>query len=154
MEQGGLTLPSHTYYLKADGASKAKVRALHTMVSNVFALLGHEEAECKSAADGVVLVETEIAKMFLSHEQERDANSLPPLSFQQVAAGMSGQGPFSFDWMLFFRRLGVRHELLQSPHQKVVRVLDVSFYQKLCGLLAAKPPTFWRYYLKWYMRRP
>jgi hypothetical protein len=40
MEQGGLTLPSHTYYLNADAASKAKVQALHTLVKSVFALLG------------------------------------------------------------------------------------------------------------------
>jgi len=32
---------------------------------------------------------------------------------------------------------------------KVVRVLDVSFYQSLCDLLAAKPPSFWHFYLKW-----
>ena len=60
-------------------------------------------------------METAIAKIFLSHEQERAANSLPPLSFSQVAAGMSGQGPNSFDWLLYFRLLGVDEELLTSP---------------------------------------
>ena len=89
--------------------------------------------------------------MFLSHEQERAANSLPPLSFEQVAAGMSGKG---FNWRLFFRLLGVDSELLHSHEHKVVRVLDVSFYQKLCALLAAKAPAYWRHYLKWYPPRP
>ena len=56
MEQGGLTLPSHTYYLDTDPASKAKVRALHQLVSGVLALLGHEEEECTAAADRVVEV--------------------------------------------------------------------------------------------------
>ena len=33
--------------------------------------------------------------------------------------------------------------------QKVVRVLDVKFYQSLCSLLAAKPVGYWDHYLKW-----
>jgi hypothetical protein len=33
MEQGGLTLPSHTYYLNSDAVSKAKVAAFHTLVA-------------------------------------------------------------------------------------------------------------------------
>ena len=89
MEQGGLTLPSHSYYINSDAASKEKVKALHTLVSTVLRLLGHADDESEAAAASVVQVETEIAKIFLSHAQERKANSLPPLSFKQVAKGMS-----------------------------------------------------------------
>ena len=89
MEQGGLTLPSHSYYINSDAASKEKVKALHTLVSTVLRLLGHADDESEAAAESVVQVETEIAKIFLSHAQERKANSLPPLSFKQVAKGMS-----------------------------------------------------------------
>lgn len=148
MEQGGLTLPSHTYYLNSNAVSKAKVAALHTLVSSVFALLGHEHNECEAAAAAVVKIETEIAQLFLSHAEERTANSLPPLSFKQVAKGMSTPGPRGFDWMLFFQALGIRQELLHSD-QKVVRVLDVKFYQSLCSLLASKPVGYWDHYLKW-----
>ena len=84
MEQGGLTLPSHSYYINSDAASKEKVQALHTLVSTVLRLLGHADDESEAAAESVVQVETEIAKIFLSHAQERKANSLPPLSFKQV----------------------------------------------------------------------
>jgi putative endopeptidase len=84
MEQGGLTLPSHSYYINSDAASKEKVQALHTLVSTVLRLLGHADDESEAAAASVVQVETEIAKIFLSHAQERKANSLPPLSFKQV----------------------------------------------------------------------
>ena len=57
MEQGGLTLPSHRYYIENDAESKAKVQALHHMVSRVFSLLGHEKDECEDAAASVVKVQ-------------------------------------------------------------------------------------------------
>ena len=99
------------------------VSASGESLNNIIRASGHEPDECEAAAAGVVQVETAIANIFLSHEQERAANSLPPLSFSQVAAGMSGQGPNSFDWLLYFRLLGVDEELLASP--KKVRVLGV-----------------------------
>ena len=145
MEQGGLTLPSHTYYINSDPPSKAKVKALHTLVSTVLRLLGHAADESEAAAASVVQVETDIAKLFLSHADERKANSLPPLSFKQVAQGMSTPG---FDWMLFFRALGIDGKVLASD-AKVVRVLDVNYYQALCKLLASKPVGYWKHYLKW-----
>ena len=46
-------------------------------------------------------------------------------TIKQVAKGMSTTG---FDWMLFFRALGVEDKLLTSD-AKVVRVLDVKYYQ-------------------------
>ena len=111
MEQGGLTLPSHTYYINTDAESKAKTRALHTLVSRVFALLGHSADESEQAAAGVLEAETEIARLFLSHAAERAANSLPPLSFQEVSKGMVTAGPHSFDWLLF-----TTHTLLCATH--------------------------------------
>ena len=64
-------------------------------MSTVLRLLGHAADESEAAAASVVQVETDIAKLFLSHADERKANSLPPLSFKQVAQGMSTPG---FDW--------------------------------------------------------
>ena len=149
MEQGGLTLPSHGYYSSTDPESQAKVRALHTFVARVFTLLGHEHDEAEEAAASVVEVETALSKLFLTHAQEREANSLPPLSFKQVAKGMATNGSNGgFDWLEFFRLLGVPHALLASD-TKVVRVLDVRFFKMLCSWLAEKPAGYFDHYLRW-----
>eukprot|EP00960_Hanusia_phi_P015989 471276-Hanusia_phi.AAC.2 len=114
LQQGGLTLADHTFYLL--GGHREKREALKAFAREVFVLLGYSQEESRGAAESILEVEVEIAGMFLSHAQERRANSLPPLSFGQVAKGMRVKGG-GFDWLLFFRRLGVHEHLLQSEEK-------------------------------------
>ncbi|KAJ1480896.1 hypothetical protein T484DRAFT_1900312 [Baffinella frigidus] len=144
LEQGGLTLPDTTAYLMESKAEQPL--ALAGLVARVMELAGTSPAAAAQKAASVVAVERALAEMHLTHADERKANSLPPLSISQVAAGMSEKG--GLDWRAFFLSLGVAPSLVEGD-EKVVRVLDVEYFQKLCAFLAKHPPAFFQPYLEW-----
>mmetsp|Transcript_27753 Transcript_27753/g.65403 ORF Transcript_27753/g.65403 Transcript_27753/m.65403 type:complete len:736 (-) Transcript_27753:619-2826(-) len=144
LEQGGLTLPHYRYYLPHSNSTY--VASLKKLVQKVMGLLGFSARDAARAAKSVIEIETHLATFHLSSAQEETVNSLPPLSFHQVATGMSDAG--GFDWFSFFKGIGIDPTLLSSQ-EKLVRVLDVAYFQKLAAFLAAKPPAYFRWYLTW-----
>ena len=55
----------------------------------------------------IYIVKRTLVEMHLTHSAERKANSLPPRSISQVAAGMSEKG--GLEWRAFFLALGVHN---------------------------------------------
>lgn len=79
--------------------------------------------------------------MHLTSADERGAKSLPPLQVDQVVKGMHVHG--GFEWGEFFQLIGV------PQSGKVVRVIDVDFFSKLCSFLAKRSPESLRDYVRW-----
>ncbi|SNR50991.1 M13 family metallopeptidase [Hymenobacter mucosus] len=62
MGQGGLTLPDRDYYLKDDARSKTIRTAYTTYLTNMFKMLGDNEATASKNAATVLRLETRLAK--------------------------------------------------------------------------------------------
>ncbi|GAB2711812.1 peptidase M13 [Hymenobacter frigidus] len=75
LRQGGLTLPNRDYYLKEDARSKTIRAAYRTYQTNLFKLLGDDQATAEKNADAVTRLETRMAKASRDPVALRDRES-------------------------------------------------------------------------------
>ena len=75
LRQGGLTLPNRDFYLKEDARSKTIRAAYRTYQTNLFKLLGDDQATAEKNADAVTRLETRMAKASRDPVALRDRES-------------------------------------------------------------------------------
>ena len=90
LDQGGLGLPDRDYYLKDDEKSKQLRDAYLGHVERMLALSGFKEAAAKAAAQTVMKIETELAKVSKTRVERRDPKGL----YNKIdRAGRRADGP-------------------------------------------------------------
>ena len=132
--QGGLSMPDRDYYL-SDNPSMAELRAgLRAHIVSVLRLAGWPDAESK--ADGVLALETAIAKTHWSRADTEDVqkgdNHWPAAHFAEAAPGL--------DWKAFFAAAhlsGARDFIVWQPEAVTGEA----------ALVAATPVEVWKDYL-------
>ena len=131
-DQTGLTLPEKGYYFKTDSASK-KIRAEYVKyIAKLFTLIGVDAKLAATKADGILKLETEIAKAHLSPEQLRD----PQKNYNKfTAADFQKQMP-DLDLASAFQ--------LMSLKTDTVLVGQPEYYKALDTLLKNQPITVWK----------
>ncbi|HEU4409004.1 MAG TPA: M13 family metallopeptidase [Polyangiaceae bacterium] len=140
LDQGGLGLPDRDYYVNDDAKSK-DIRAKYAEhVARVFALAGKKPAEAKKAADDVMALETELAKVSKTRVERRDPSGM----YNKLdRAGVAKLAP-KWGWDAYFKGLGF-------ADLRDINVTAPAFVQGLDRLLAATKPAAWQSYLEWHV---
>lgn len=103
LNQGGIAMGDRDYYLATDSTNLALREAYKKYVTRLFVLAGYSESAAESAAQSVLKVETELARLAYSREELRD----PQKNYNRMAYTDFAQRESAFDWTAFFRSMGV-----------------------------------------------
>jgi putative endopeptidase len=138
--QGGLGMPDRDYYIKTDTGS-AKVRAAYLAhIARTLVLAGEDSATAQGEADRVMDLETALARVSRPRAERRDPYAIYHL---MPIAGAQALAPH-VDWPQWLTDAGV-------PAVKSLNVADPDFFRALDTLLAKRPISDWRVYLKWHL---
>jgi len=135
--QGGIQLPDRDYYLKTDSASVALRTEYVAHMGRMFVLIGQDEAAARAHADGVMALETALAKASMTNVQRRDPNAtyhLMPVDSLQLLTP-------NFVWKDYFDG--------RLKHPDVVNVMQPDFFRAFDQLISSTPIDTWRDYLRW-----
>ena len=140
IDQGGMALPGRSFYLHDDAKAKEIRNKYLKHIANIFVLSGERPEQLKAAADIVLAMETDLAKVAMDPVARRDPKNLNnKMSLAQVKALTP-----SFDWDLYFRHVkapSTAHYIVTSP----------GFFKGLEVLLNQHPVEHWKTYLRWQM---
>ncbi|MFZ6800806.1 M13 family metallopeptidase [Undibacterium sp. Di24W] len=99
--QGGLSLPDRDYYLKLEDTKFKAIRAAYlTHVEKMLSMAGVRNAQ--QAADSIMALETEIAKIQWSNVENRN----PVKTYNKVEVAKLGDLLQGFDWNKYFAEMG------------------------------------------------
>jgi putative endopeptidase len=136
--QGGLGLPERDYYLREDEKSK-KLRDEYVQhVTNMFKLLGDNDATAAAEAKTVMDIETRLAKVSMPRVDLRDPDKLyhkmPVPQFQELAPNLNWEG--------YFKEIG-------SPPVSQINVFQPDFMKEVSAAWVSVPLADWKVYLRW-----
>lgn len=131
-DQTGITLPEKDYYSKTDSASK-KIRDEYVKyIAKLFTLTGVDAKTAAAKADGILKLETEIAKTHRSQVELRD----PQANYNKFAvADFQKQIP-DIDLKQAFDLMGLKTD--------TILVGQPGYYKGLDNLLKTQPITVWK----------
>jgi putative endopeptidase len=138
VDQAGLGMPDRDYYLKSDKDMK-DVRVAYTAhIGRMFALLGADTKEQKTAVADVMRIETALAKV----QQDVVTRRNPRAIYHRIdRKGLEKAAP-TFPWGDYFAALGIPDVTAISAH-------DPKYYGKVAALLKKEKPAALRHYLQW-----
>jgi len=133
--QSGTTLPDRDYYLKEDENYKKARKALEVYIAKLFELskLPHGE----EAAQNILKLETELAKVQWSRTELRDAEKRYNLYEVEKLSELSARLP----WKAFF-------EASEVADLKEVNVITPSYFQGLETIVAETSVDIWKQYAR------
>jgi putative endopeptidase len=137
INQGGLSLPDRSYYFDKDPQA-VKVREQFTRyLSGMFMIMGYTEDQSRKAADGMLKLETGMARFSRKTEDTRDPlKNYNKLSYEKLKALMP-----DFDWDQFTAAAG-----LQQADSVIAG--QPEFLKGLNSQLKLVPLEDWKNYLK------
>jgi putative endopeptidase len=134
LDSDGLGLPDRDYYLKDD--FKDKRTAYHDHLVRLFKLLGRPDAKAAAAADNVIALETELAKVTRSAVDRRDpVANYHPMAFEDLIK----LSP-TYDWAAFSKTIG-------AGPLKSVDLTNPDYFAALSKLMTDQKPLVWQDYL-------
>lgn len=138
--QGGLSLPDRDYYTKEDEHSKTLRDQYVKHVAKMLQLSGMSAEAAGTAAQTVMSIETELAKVSMTRVERRDPNA----TYHKMSLGdVTGLGQ-GFDWAVYFREIGV-------ANPGAINVGQPEFMKAMAKLVASRPLDDWKVYLRWHL---
>ena len=135
---GGTGLPDRDYYLKDTERFAAIRKAYHIYVATQLANLGEQQAAAETDADGIIALETAIAKATPPREEMRDpASTYHPMPVTQLAT-LAPHVP----WASYFATFN-------APAFTIVDVGIPPYVTAYDGLLVSTPLPTWKAYLRY-----
>jgi putative endopeptidase len=103
LTQGGLGMGDRDYYLDKD-ANTVKVRnAYINYIQQIFQLIGYKKGNAKKAAQRIMTIETELAKVAMTREESRDYSKLyNVMSYDQLKSSYP-----NINWGQYFAALDI-----------------------------------------------
>ena len=140
--QGGLSLPDRRYYFDTD-ASAVKIRQKFVdHVTNIFKIIGYDDAKAKQSAERMMKLETALAKAARKREDTRDPiKNYNKLSFKQLTTSTP-----SLDWTVFMDGTGLKNV-------DTVIVGQPEYLMALNSQLRSTSLLDWKNYLKFHLIR-
>ncbi len=139
ISQGGLGLPDRDYYFLDDARSRSLRDGYRTHIRRNFEMLEDTPDAAAKAADGVIALEMELAKVSMTRTELRDDektyNRMTLAQLSDLAPGMP--------WADYFNALGVR-DLEQ------LNVSQPQFFKSLARL-ANDQSLDWKNYVRWHI---
>lgn len=137
--QSGLGLPDRDYYLKNDAKFK-KIRSQYLKyIEKTLTLAGDKQAA--QHAQGILKLETQIAKIQWSNVQNRDVTKLYNIYKTQDLAKLSPK----IDWQTYLEK----QEL--SDKIKTIQVIQPSYFKGLSPIVDNTSLEVWKAYFKFHL---
>ena len=137
---GGLGLPDRDYYLKDDERTTKIRTAYHEYVAAQLQNLGDDAAAANAEADGVLALETTLAKATPTRVELRD----PKATYHPTAvSALASMGPH-IPWSAFFAQFG-------APAFSTIDMNVPAFVTAYDAQLAATPLPAWQTYLRFHV---
>ncbi|MEO8710733.1 MAG: M13 family metallopeptidase [Parafilimonas sp.] len=138
LRQGGTSLPDRDYYLKNDARSKLIRDAYVKYVTDMFKMVGDDEAVAQTKAQNILGLETALAKAQLSRVEMRD----PIKTYHKFSIADFSKTTPGLDWQMLLDEMKVNNAdsiLCNNPE----------FFKTTDALLSAVPLDVWKAYLQW-----
>ena len=140
LRQGGLGLPERDYYLREDDRSKQLRDAYVQHVTNMFKLLGDEDAAAASEAKTVMDIETTLAKASMKRVDMRNPDNIYHMKtvaeLRELAPNMS--------WENYFKEVG-------APEVANLNVAQPDFFKEVSSEIQSVSLANWKTYLRWHL---
>jgi len=134
--QGGLSMGDRDYYL-ADDENSVRIRnAYKEYVNRIFTLGGYSAEEAAKAADTVIGLETEIAKVSVDRAALRDVHK----NYNKMTVKEFTSKYDFIDWEIFFKETGISKSTELNASQ-------VTFFEGLTNVLRNVPLESHKEYL-------
>jgi predicted metalloendopeptidase len=135
--QSGLGMPDRDYYIQADDARLADVRAKYQAhIEKMLALAGH--ANAAGEAGRIMALETGIARAQWSAVENRD----PVKAYNKVAVGQLKTLMSNFDWNAYLKGVGV------AGKADAVIVSQPTYLARLDTIIQSTPLDVWKSYFE------
>jgi len=138
--QGGLGMPDRQYYVDEDDRSKQLRTAYVKHVTNMFKLMGDDDATSAAEAKTVMDIETTLAKVSKKREELRD----PEANYHRLSLAQMGDLTPHFSWASYFKGVG-------APRLKDTDIGQPDFFKAMDGALVSVPLADWKTYLRWHL---
>jgi len=140
--QGGLSLPDRSFYFDNDARAVSIRQKFVNHLENMFAIMGYSPEKGKTAAQGLMKLETSIAKTSRKREDTRD----PWMNYNKLPFKQLTESTPNIDWKIFMSGVG-----LHNVDSVIVGQPD--FLKSLNGYLTSYPLADWKNYLKYHLLR-
>ncbi len=138
--QGGLGLPDRQYYIDDDDHSKQLRSGYLQHVTNMFKLMGDNDATAAAEAKTVLDIETSLAKASKKREDLRD----PEANYHRMPLAQLSDLTPHFSWASFFKEIG-------APALKDADIGQPDFFKQADAELASVSLADWKTYLRWHL---
>ena len=140
--QGGLSLPDRNFYFDNDARAIDIRQKFIAHVSNMFKIMGYDEASARMSADHMMKLETAMAKVCRKREDTRDPlKNYKKMSFKQLTESTP-----NFNWTVFTRNIGL-------DEIDTVVIGQPEYLTALNGFLKSFSLADWKNYLKYHLIR-
>ncbi|HEX5130824.1 MAG TPA: M13 family metallopeptidase [Usitatibacter sp.] len=139
---GGLGLPDRDYYTKGDDKSRELREKYFAHVARMFQLLGDPAESARANAATVLAIEDQLARATLTRVEQRDPYNL----YHRIDRAALVKSTPQLSWEAYLKPMGLT--TLQA-----FNVTEPRFFAELDKLLAARPATEIRTYLRWHYAR-
>jgi len=136
--QGGLGLPDRQYYLDVDDHSKQLRAGYLQHVTNMFKLMGDDDATAANEAKVVMDIETTLAKASTKREDLRN----PEANYNKLTLVQLADLTPHFSWADYFREVG-------APEVSSANIAQTDFFKAVDAALVSVPLDQWKIYLRW-----
>ncbi|MBQ1275921.1 MAG: hypothetical protein IIY15_01780, partial [Flavobacteriales bacterium] len=100
--QGGTNMGDRDYYLEDDETTQEIQQAYREYIKKLFILAGCDEARAERAVESVMKIETGLARVQFSREEQRD----PQKNYNKMTVKEFKSRTSAFDWDVFFTEMG------------------------------------------------
>jgi putative endopeptidase len=139
-EQGGLGLLDRDYYTRDDDKSK-ELRAQYVQhMTNMFKLMGDDDAKAGAEAKTVMEIETSLAKVSMTRVDRRD----PEKNYHRMSVAEFRALAPNISWGEYFKEIG-------APPVQEVNVHQPEFFKEVNAEWTSLPPADWKVYLRWHL---
>jgi putative endopeptidase len=137
--QSGLSLPNRTYYTNTDDKSVETREKFVAHMTNMFQLLGDNEAEARANAAVVMAIQTRLANASLAPVELRN----PDNRYNKVLMADAQKLTPNISWDQYFKLRGV------PATEKEMNIAPAAFFEEANRMLAEVPVEQWKTYLRW-----
>ncbi len=138
LHQGGTSLPDRDYYLKDDARSQTIRTEYVKYITDMFKLVGDDDATAQKKAQQILDLETALAKVQMSRVEMRD----PIKTYNKFSIADFNKLTPTLDWKAMLAEMKVTNAdsiLCNNP----------TFFKTVNSLLSAVPVDVWKAYLQW-----
>jgi putative endopeptidase len=140
--QGGLSLPDRNFYFDTDSRAVSIRQKFITHLENTFIIMGYSPEKAKTAAGGLMKLETVIAKTSRKREDIRDPwKNYNKLTFNQLIESTP-----NIEWKIFMDGVG-----LQNVDSVIIG--QPEFLKAINSYLKSITIDDWKNYLKYHLTR-